>query len=59
MTYLHILKGEMKKLTGNRVFLLLLLFLALLCAYVAFRQPAGGTGARLSLSLPFCEEKFV
>ena len=43
MTYLHILKGEMKKLTGNRVFLLLLLFLALLCAYVAFRQPAGGT----------------
>ena len=39
MTYLHILKGEIKKLWSNRAFLLLLLLLALVCGYVAARQP--------------------
>ncbi|MBR0443063.1 MAG: hypothetical protein IIX15_01860 [Clostridia bacterium] len=39
MTYLHILKGEIKKLWSNRAFLLLLLLLALMCGYVASRQP--------------------
>ncbi|MBQ8718975.1 MAG: hypothetical protein IJY66_06895, partial [Clostridia bacterium] len=39
MTYLHILKGEIKKLWINRAFLLLLLLLALVCGYVAMRQP--------------------
>ncbi|MBQ7338049.1 MAG: hypothetical protein IJW40_06300 [Clostridia bacterium] len=38
MTYLHILKGELKKLWGNRAFLLLLLLLALVCGCVAARQ---------------------
>ncbi|MBQ7338711.1 MAG: hypothetical protein IJW40_09710 [Clostridia bacterium] len=38
MTYLHILRGEIKKLWGNRAFLLLLLLLALMCGYVAARQ---------------------
>ena len=39
MTYLHILRGEIKKLWGNRAFLLLLLLLALVCGYVASLQP--------------------
>ena len=38
MTYLHILKGEMRKLWSNKAFLLLLLLLALMCGYVASRR---------------------
>lgn len=40
LTYRHIVKGEIKKLWSNKLFLLLLVFLALICAYVTSRQSA-------------------
>ena len=51
MTYLHILKGEIKKLWGNRAFLLLLLLLALSQPQTMYAYISRGTGYFVLLML--------